>query len=357
MNLHEWGWNSHFDHALMSVRKNAEDVPARITREDKTGYLVQSALGESRAVLSGGLRMEIEAGAEKPAVGDWVVVHPAGPDLVRVEALLPRLTAIKRLAAGRSGVDQTIAANVDRLLICMGLDRDFNPKRIERYLAIAAAGGVAPVVVLTKSDICADVELKLAIVEKLAGGAAVVAICALTGAGLAEIAGEMRPGRTIALVGSSGAGKSTLINALFGSEVMRTGAVREDDQRGRHTTTHRQLLRLPGAGLLIDTPGMRQIKLPADDAVGEGDVFDPLVAGCHFRDCIHDSEPGCAIRAAIDAGNMPESHLETWRKMQREIAHLERRDDPAAQATERARWKSIHKAARQWYEKKYGTGR
>lgn len=355
MELQKLGWNSHFAQAFLNEAGSEGLLPARVAREDKTSYVVYTERRALRAQLRGSLRHQALAREALPAVGDWVAVRRADGSAAMIHSVLPRLTQIARIAAGRSGAHQLVAANVDRLFICMGLDQDFNPRRIERYLTVAHAGGVSPVVVLTKADVCADLPQRQAAVEAVAPSTAVLTVSALSGAGVDDLRRHVRPGLTIALVGSSGVGKSTLINAFLGEDRMKTSGVRAHDGRGRHTTTHRELLLLPGGGVLIDTPGMRELQLPA-----AGDALDAtfsdieaLGEACRFRDCGHVSEPGCAVLAAIESGELDADRMESWRKQLRELEHLETRDDPRALAEKRAKWKVIHKAARKLYEQKY----
>ncbi|MBI5865050.1 MAG: ribosome small subunit-dependent GTPase A [Planctomycetes bacterium] len=357
MELHQLGWNSHFESEFQRIPAAGKLLPARVAREDKTSYVVYSAGRALRATLRGALRHDADGRGDLPAVGDWVAVRPRiAEQAATIHAVLPRLSCVSRTAAGRRSDAQIVAANVDRLLICMGLDADFNPRRVERYLTLAHAGGVSPVVVLTKADLCESADSRRLTIEQLAAGAPVLVLCSLTGAGLDDLRPHLRTGLTAALVGSSGVGKSTLINALLGEERMATKAIREHDGRGRHTTTYRQLLLLPAGAILIDTPGMRELQLPADDAALEATFgeIDELAAACRFRDCSHESEPGCAVLAEVAAGRLDPQRLESWRKQAREVRYLETRDDPRAAAAEKARWKTIHKAARRWMEEKYG---
>ena len=313
------------------------------------------------AVVSGRFRFEALASSDYPAVGDWVTVAD-GQEPAVITAVLPRRSAFVRSAAdasrrsaGHLADEQVLAANVDVAFLVAGLDRDFNLRRLERYLAVAWSSGVRPVIVLNKADIAADLDGRLLEVEAIAPAVPIVILSALTGDGLEALAPYLNPGDTAVVLGSSGVGKSTLLNALLGEERQATAAVREDDSRGRHTTTHRELFDLPGGAMLIDTPGIRSLEIAGADEGVETAFEDiaALAAGCRFSDCRHRGEPGCAVDAAIDDGRLTEARLESHRKLERELAHAERKGDPRAEAAERKRWKSIHKSVSRHMQDKY----
>ncbi|MBN1611579.1 MAG: ribosome small subunit-dependent GTPase A, partial [Polyangiaceae bacterium] len=297
-----------------------EVIPARIAVEHRGAYEVWSRTGAGRAQLAGRLRSELEdAGA--PGVGDWVVVsHPPGPEhTTAIQRVLTRRTVFTRGVAGRQARSQVVAANVDLVFAVCGLDADFSVRRIERYLARIWASGAEPAVILNKADVCDDLAGCISAVESHGVGVPIHVTSALCSQGIDALRACIRDGMTVALVGSSGAGKSTLVNALLGEERMRTGDVRASDGRGRHITTHRQLVLLPGGGLLLDTPGMRELQLL--DEEGIDDVFGDIVAlacHCRFRDCSHESEPGCAVKAAVQSGRLDGERLEHYRQLERE---------------------------------------
>lgn len=348
MNLDQLGWDAHFASAWAALA--APDLlPARLSAEHRDRYRALTADGCLPAVASGRLRHHGDVG-DWPAVGDWVALRRAeSGDLGVIEAVLPRRSRFVRKAAGTELRPQVVAANVDTAFVVAALDRDFNLRRLERYLVLASDGGVEPVIVLSKADQCPDLGPALRAVRGIAPNAAVCALSAVTGDGVASLEPWLRQGRTIALLGSSGVGKSTLTNRLLGRQIQETAAVRLQDQRGRHTTTHRELFLLPDGGLLIDTPGMRELQLwHADD--GLADAFDDLTwiaRDCQFRDCRHDAEPGCAIQAGMAAGWIDPGRFESFRKLARELAWLARKHDPVAQLEEKAKWKAIHKQFRQ----------
>ena len=347
-------------------------VPARSVRADRDRGLVQ-AEGEDAprpSVVRGRLLHAASRAEDFPTVGDWVAVSlpPPGQDGPAViHAVLPRDSAFRRLAPGRATVAQVVAANVDVVFLVSGLDGDFNLRRIERHVAGCRESGALPVIVLNKADLVAEGEhqARIAAVEAVAIGVPVVALSAREGAGLEALAPHLVPGRTIALVGSSGVGKSTLANALLGEERLDTGAVRADDSRGRHTTTRRELLALPGGTLLLDTPGMREFALWGEGG-GEGyragadgveatfaDV-EAIAAGCRFGDCSHGTEPGCAVRAALADGSLDPGRHASWVKLRRELRAFAIRHDVHLQRKERARWKAVSKSAQEHMKKKYG---
>jgi ribosome biogenesis GTPase len=356
MNLEQLGWRPAFESSFANHRSEGH-LPARIAREDRGGYVAYTGERALRAAVSGSFRHAAAGRADFPAVGDWAVVRPRrGQDAATIVSLLPRESVVRRKAAGERSEQQILAANVDLLLICCGLDRDFNLRRIERYLTVAYDSGVAPLVLLNKADACDTPEQLAGQVEDIAIGVPVLVASARDGRGIDALRAHLGSGRTAALVGSSGVGKSTLINRLLGREELATGHTRASVGRGRHTTTWRQLLLLPGGGVIIDTPGMRELALwgesdAVDDAFAD---IDALASGCRFRDCAHQSEPGCAVRAAVELGELDPARLDSYRKQQRELRYLAIRDDAGAQAAQRARWKTIHKAARKRMDEKYG---
>jgi len=273
-----------------------------------------------------------------------------------IHAILPRRSKFSRKVAGIKTEEQVVAANVDTLFLVSGLDGDFNPRRIERYLTAAWDSGARPVVILNKLDRCADPDRCLLEAQAVAMGVPVHRVSALTGTGCEALREYLRPGETVSLLGSSGVGKSTLANALLGSERQRTRDVRDDDSRGRHTTTTRELLRLPGGAILIDTPGIRALEVTGA-ADGLADAFAEIAEaaeGCRFRDCRHEGEPGCAVDAAVADGRLAPERLAAYRKLEREAAYATRAVDPLARAEERKKWKAIHKSVEVHMRTKYG---
>jgi len=344
MSLADWGWDEAWG-ATFAALQQPTWTPARVVRTARGVYTVVGAAGELHAETSGKFRHQAASRADYPAVGDWVAVEQEAV----IQAVLPRRSRFSRKHPGELTEEQVVAANVDTLFIVCGLDGDYNPRRIERYLPPAWDSGARPVILLNKRDVCADAAARAAEIERLAAGVAVHLIAAQHGDGVEAVLPYLRPGRTIALVGSSGAGKSTLINRLLGEERLATGSVRAGDSRGRHTTSHRELLRLPGGALIIDNPGMRELQLWSDES-GLAMAFDEIEAlagSCRFRDCRHDAEPGCAVQTALATGSLARERYESFQKLQRELAFLERQQSQRAQLQEKAKWKQRNRDMRE----------
>jgi ribosome biogenesis GTPase len=332
MDLGDFGWDDAYE-AAFKPQAAAGLLPARVIKQQRDLSTLVAAGGEVEAGVSGRFRHLAAGPAGFPAVGDWVAIARQGPGRAVVHAVLPRRSAFVRKMAGEVVEAQVAAANVDTVFLVSGLDGDFNLRRIERYLTTAWTSGSSPVVVLNKSDLRNDLPDVLAAVGLIAPGVPVAALSALEAGGLEALAPYLVPRRTVALLGSSGVGKSTIINRLLGEERLVTAAVSDAAEgRGRHTTTTRELVRLPGGALLIDTPGMRELQLWADDDGLDRtfDEIDRLAAGCRFRDCRHEQEPGCAVRSAIGAGTLDARRLESYLKLRREIDFLEAKRDVRA---------------------------
>jgi ribosome biogenesis GTPase / thiamine phosphate phosphatase len=342
------GWRPFFAEAW-AAEPRAGLVPAWVGAPHTRLLRLQAAEGERLAGTVGRLRHRSRGPEDRPAVGDWVAaVIPASGQRATVHAVLPRRTAFVRRAAGDVTALQVLAANVDTVFLVMGLDRDFNPRRLERALVLAWESGAEPVVLLNKADVCDDVPARLSEAQASAGGVPVLVLAAKAGQGMGALAPWLSRGRTVALLGSSGVGKSTIVNRLLGEERQRTREVRESDQRGRHTTTHRELVTLAGGGLLLDTPGLRELQLWASDE-GLAATFEDVLSlapGCRFRDCAHREEPGCAVQAAVAAGRLPAGRLASYQKLEAELRSIEIRADPDLRREQRQRWRIIHKAVK-----------
>jgi ribosome biogenesis GTPase len=347
--LQDFGWSERLQqdfapHAAQGL------VPGRVTAQDRGRLTLITDAGETPAEIAG--RLTFDAGrGELPCVGDFVAAQPpvnGGPAIVR--AVLPRRGAFTRRSP--EGEVQVVAANVDVAFVTLAIEVEPNLRRLERYLTAAWASRATPCVLLTKADLSGDPAGAAGAVRRIAAGAEVIVLSALIGDGVAEVGERIEPGATAVLIGASGAGKSTLANALLGAARLAVSEVRADDRRGRHTTTRRELFLLPDGGLIMDTPGLRALAL--DDA-SEGlsavfDDIDALAERCHFRDCAHGAEPGCAVREARESGALEESRWLSFVKLRKEIAHQASQEDPLLREQRRRKWVAIHKANRARYK-------
>lgn len=351
--LKDLGWD---DAWLAAFAPYAMDglIPARVAIEFNYIYRLYAESGELQAQHTGRLRHEAESREQLSAVGDWVAARPTpGEATATIEAVLPRRSRFSRKVAGELTEEQIVAANVDTVFLVMGLDGDYNPRRLERYLLLAYESGARPVIILNKSDVASHLPEDLDEIRRLAVGIAVHVISAKQRSGIEVVEQYLGPGKTGALLGSSGVGKSTLVNALIGEDLLKTRDVRASDSRGRHTTRHRQLIVLPGRrGVLVDTPGMRELQLWTQHE-GARETFDDVSAiaeGCHFSDCRHRGEPRCAVKQAIDEGTLAADRLEGFLKLQDELQSLETRKNVRAQIDEKRKTKTINQSLKKLYK-------
>lgn len=349
MRLPELGWDEGFARHFEPWGVKPDVLPGRVAIEFNHIYRVYTDGDELEAVAAGRLKHHAATRSELPAVGDWVAVRKRpGQDRGSIQAVLPRRSRFSRKVAGHVTEEQVVAANVDVVFLVMALDHDFSVRRLERYMLLARESGASPIILLTKPDLCDEVPARVADVVVLAGDLPVHVLSPKMNEGVDQVAAYLTTGRTGALLGSSGVGKSTIINRLVGHDLRKTREVREQDSKGRHTTMHRELVKLPGGGLIIDTPGMRELQLwDVGDAVRETfDDIESLAAGCHFTDCRHRDEPKCAVKAAVADGRLPAARLVSYLKLQDELAFLARQQDERAQLEEKRKGKVIGKALR-----------
>lgn len=343
MSLASLGYSPFF-----AAQLTASQLPARVIAPRGERFLVHDGSREFLADIRGTLR---EDPLFPPAVGDWVLLDPTATEPV-IYGILERRTSISRKRPGRPLAPQILAANIDRVLVVMALDQDFSLTRLERYLTLVWDSGATPIVVLSKSDLASDLAGQLRQVETRALGFPVIALNNLSGDGLAEVERELHSGQTVVLLGSSGVGKSTLINRLAGSELRRTSAVRAEDGKGRHTSSDRQLFRLPTGALVIDTPGLREVQLWAgEESLDQtfAEIAD-FATSCRFTDCTHESEPGCAVQQAIESGVLDPDRLASYRQLRGEIDYLNRQADPGASQQYKSRMKELMRAQRSFYK-------
>lgn len=346
--LEKYGWDEEFERLF---RKQAGEglQPGRVCVEHRGMYGLLTEDGQVPGEVSGRFRYEAAGIDAFPAVGDWVVLEPgSGGGRATIHAILPRRSRFSRKVAGALTQEQVVAANFDHVFIMNSLNRDFNLRRLERYLTMVWESGACPVLVLTKKDLCVETAERVRAVETIAFGVRVLAVSAVTGEGMDEVREYLKPGSTVVFLGSSGVGKSTLTNQLAGREIMDVNGIREDDSRGRHTTTFRQLVVLPGGGIVIDTPGMRELQLwDADEGLqGAFEDIDSIAGGCRFKDCRHDSEPGCAVKESIRAGILPAERLDSYRKLQKELVFLESKQSQAVRLAAKKNDKLLSKYIR-----------
>lgn len=356
MDLQTFGWTPFFEAYFAPFREKGFGV-GRVAVQHKDRYVLYSQKGELWAEVTGRFRHDSLGPQDFPAVGDWVVVkvQPRESEAM-IHAVLERKSKFSRKVAGARTDEQVLAANVDIAFLVSGLDGDFNVRRIERSLALAWDSGAKPVVVLNKSDICADFESRIREVESTARGTTVVSVSALQNRGLENLKTLLSPGITGVLLGSSGVGKSTITNALLGAEKQEVKDVREGDSQGRHTTVRRELLLLPSGGMIIDSPGIRELQLWG---TGEGlsetfEDIEVLTGQCRFNDCQHENEPDCAVKEALGNGVLDEGRWRSYLKLQREMRYLYLKQDQKAARIEKEKWKKLMRIPKLKNKNKYG---
>jgi ribosome biogenesis GTPase len=357
LDLTALGWSPRLEESFVP---HAADglLPARVSLEHTHIYRVLGAYGEMLARVAGRLRHHAAGRADYPAVGDWVAIEPDPHDGdARIHAILPRTSRFSRRAAGDVTEEQIVAANIDTVFLVAGLDGDFNPRRLERYLVVARESGAAPVIVLNKADLVDDPAARVEEVRALAPGAPVHAVSCKTPTTLEVLRQYLGHGMTGALLGSSGVGKSTIVNRLVGHDLLRTRDVRESDSRGRHTSANRQLVLLPESGVLIDTPGMRELQLwqTSEALAGTFGDIDALAARCRFRDCRHRSEPGCAVLDAVATGALPAARLASFHKLADEQSFQAKQQDERAAIEAKRRGRIGSKSLRKRLKKNGGS--
>lgn len=342
--LPQLGWNSEFDVHFKPYSIQGYKV-GRVVSEQKQLYRLLTDGGDVLAQVSGKMRFQAAAREDFPAIGDWVIIslHNDG-ERASIHGILPRQSKFARKTAGTETVEQIVAANIDTVFLVNALNYDFNVRRMERYLTLAWDSGASPVIVLSKADLCSEVAERVAEVKEIALGVPVHVISSLTGEGLDQLVSYLEVGKTVAMLGSSGAGKSTMLNYFYGHDIQKVQAVRQGDDRGRHTTTARELVVLPQGGLIIDTPGMRELQLWGSVS-GLQDSFsdvEELARQCRFSDCQHEQEPGCAVQGALQEGVMDQARFASYLKLKKELAYLSRKVNQVEALAEKAKWKKIH---------------
>lgn len=345
------GWT---DELESHVAELDDHIPARVIAQHKGSYDVASELGELRAEVSGRMRHDASHRGDLPVVGDWVALAARpGERTGTIHSLLPRSSRFSRKRAGRETEEQVLAANIDAVFVVTSLNADLSLRRIERYLTLAWESGAMPVVVLTKADLVSDISDDVRQVARIAVGVPVHAVSAVTGEGIDQLLTYFGGGRTVALFGSSGSGKSTLTNTLAGADVQRVTEIRDDD-KGRHTTTRRELIALPGGGVVIDSPGMREMQLwDAGDGISNAfDDIESLAGECRFRDCGHAGDPGCAVAKALEDGRLDRTRYEGYLKLQRELHFLALKKDARARSEQNRKWRATDRSRRRTHNPK-----